>query len=31
MEEVVAGLVCYLGLTWEGRGVVAMVVGAVGG
>ena len=32
MKEVVVGLACYLGLTWEGRGLLfAVVVGAVGG
>ena len=32
MKEVVVGLMCYLGLTWEGRGgLFAVVVGAVGG
>ncbi len=32
LKEVVVGLACYLGLTWEGRGLlVAIVVGAVGG
>ena len=32
MKEVVVGLMCYLGLTWEGRGLLfAVVVGAVGG
>ena len=32
MKEVLVGLLCYLGLTWEGRGALfAVVVGAVGG
>ena len=32
MKEVVVGLACYLGLTWEGRGLLfAVVVGALGG
>ena len=32
MKEVVVGLICYLGLTWEGRGLLfAILVGAVGG
>ena len=32
MKEVSVGLACYLGLTWEGRGIlIAVVIGALGG